>query len=43
MPASIFLHCLKNLFKYHDIFKIKYSIYMISIKIKYSNIREINS
>lgn len=43
MLASIFLHCLKNSFKYHDISKIKYSIYMIGIKIKYSNIREINS
>ena len=43
MLASIFLRYLKNLFKYHDFFKIKYSIIMIGTKIFYSNIREINS
>lgn len=43
MLASIFLRCLKNLFKYYDFFKIKYSIIMIGTKIIYSNIREINS
>lgn len=43
MLASIFLRCMKNLFKYHDFFKIKYSIVMIGTKIIDSNIREINS